>query len=150
MVRTVVVGLGRSGIGAARLLKAKGHEVTVLERSIEPNIQILAADLRLQGIDVELGKPLELASFSPWLDQIDAVVISPGIAWNHPTLTELRQRGINILGEMAVAWRNLSDLPWIAITGTNGKTTVTHLLNHVLESNGLKAPMGGNVGHAAA
>ena len=150
MARTVVVGLGRSGIGAARLLQAEGHQVTVFERGIESNLQALAADLRLQGIDVELGKPMEIASFNPWLDQLDAVVISPGIAWDHPTLTELRQRGINILGEVAVAWRNLNDLPWIAITGTNGKTTVTHLLNHVLESNGLRAPMAGNVGHAAA
>ncbi len=150
MARTVVVGLGRSGIGAARLLQAEGHQVTVLERSIEPHLQSLAADLRLQGIAVELGKPLELTSFIPWLDQLDAVVISPGIAWDHPTLTALRQRGIDIDGEMAVAWRSLSHLPWIAITGTNGKTTVTHLLNHVLESNGLRAPMGGNVGHAAA
>ena len=150
MARTVVVGLGRSGIGAARLLQAEGHQVTVLERSIEPHLQSLAADLRLQGIAVELGKPLELTSFIPLLDQLDAVVISPGIAWDHPTLTALRQRGIDIDGEMAVAWRSLSHLPWIAITGTNGKTTVTHLLNHVLESNGLRAPMGGNVGHAAA
>ncbi|MDP6193155.1 MAG: UDP-N-acetylmuramoyl-L-alanine--D-glutamate ligase [Prochlorococcus sp.] len=146
---TVVVGLGRSGSGAAKLLHAEGHHVTLLEQKDGAKQQELAADLRQQGIDVELGKPLELASFTPFLDQLDNVVISPGIAWDHPTLIALRQRGIATEGEIAVAWRSLSHLPWIGITGTNGKTTVTHLINHVLETNGLKAPMAGNVGHSA-
>jgi UDP-N-acetylmuramoylalanine--D-glutamate ligase len=63
---------------------------------------------------------------------------------------QLRDHGVTVRGEMAVAWQALRDCPWIGITGTNGKTTVTHLLHHVLNQAGLHAPMAGNVGHSAA
>ena len=150
IARTLVVGLGRSGIGAARLLQAQGQNVTVLEKAAGPEQQRLAADLRNQGIEVELAQELDLNSFQPWIEQLNSVVISPGIAWDHPTLEELRQRGVVIKGEMAVAWQSLQQLPWVGITGTNGKTTVTHLLSHVLQSAGLRAEMGGNMGMAAS
>jgi len=78
------------------------------------------------------------------------VVISPGIAWDHPTLNTLRSKGLRVRGEMSVAWDALQGIPWIGITGTNGKTTVTHLLQHVLTHAGLEAAMAGNVGHSAA
>ena len=147
---TIVVGLGRSGVGAARLLKAHGAEVIVLERANDAAAQRKATALEEQGIEVKLGQALELASFEPWLGAIDQVVISPGIAWTHPTLAALRERGVTIRGEMAIAWQALGHRPWIGITGTNGKTTVTHLLHHVLTQAGLEAPMAGNVGFSAA
>ncbi len=150
MACSLIVGLGRSGVGAARLLHAQGHHVVVLERDEGPEQQSKAEQLRDQGIQIELGCPLEFSSFQPWLDDIEQVVISPGIPWDHPTLMELRDRGITVRGEMAVAWQALCDCPWIGITGTNGKTTVTHLLHHVLNQAGLHAPMAGNVGHSAA
>lgn len=147
---TIVVGLGRSGVGAARLLKAQGAEVIVLERADDAAAQRKATALNEQGIEVKLGQALELASFEPWLGAIEQVVISPGIAWTHPTLDTLRERGVTIRGEMAIAWQALGHRPWIGITGTNGKTTVTHLLHHVLTQAGLEAPMAGNVGFSAA
>ena len=150
MARSVVVGLGRSGLGAARLLQAYGHDVVVLERGDDPALRRRADGLRQQNITVELGCPLELDRFAPWLGEAREVVISPGIAWNHPTLEALRARGLRVRGEMSVAWEALQDIPWIGITGTNGKTTVTHLLQHVLAHAGLVAPMAGNVGHSAA
>ena len=150
MTLSVVVGLGRSGIGAARLLRARGEEVVVLESSENDACQRKSADLRGQGIDVRLGQPLDMASFEPWLSELDQVVISPGISWTHPTLEALRTRGIPVRGEMAVAWEALKERPWIGITGTNGKTTVTHLLHHVLSHGGLQAPMAGNMGFSAA
>ena len=150
MTLSVVVGLGRSGIGAARLLKAQGSEVVVLEKAENDACRRKSAGLRQQGIDVQLGQPLEISSFEPWLDELDQVVISPGIAWTHPTLEALRTRGVRVKGEMALAWETLRQRPWIAITGTNGKTTVTHLLHHVLSHGGLVAPMAGNVGFSAA
>ena len=150
MTLSVVVGLGRSGIGAARLLKALGSEVLVLEKAENDACRQKSADLRQQGIDVQLGQPLEISSFEPWLNQIDQVVISPGISWTHPTLEALRTRGVPVKGEMALAWESLRECPWIGITGTNGKTTVTHLLHHVLSHGGLEAPMAGNVGYSAA
>ena len=150
MTLSVVVGLGRSGIGAARLLKALGSAVLVLEKAENDACRQKAADLRQQGIDVQLGQPLEISSFEPWLNQINQVVISPGISWTHPTLKALRAHGVPVRGEMALAWESLRESPWIGITGTNGKTTVTHLLHHVLSHGGLKAPMAGNVGYSAA
>ena len=150
MTRSVVVGLGRSGLGAARLLRFRGSEVIVLERSESEECRRKSEQLQSQGIDVRLGQALEIASFEPWLNEIDQVVISPGISWTHPTLEALRERGVRLKGEMALAWETLGDRPWIGITGTNGKTTVTHLLHHVLSHAGLEAPMAGNMGFSAA
>ena len=150
MACSLIVGLGRSGVGAARLLHAQGHQVVVLERDNSPEQQSKAQQLSDQGIQTELGCPLEFSSFQPWLDQVEQVVISPGIPWDHPTLMQLRDHGVTVRGEMAVAWQALRHCPWIGITGTNGKTTVTHLLHHVLNQAGLHAPMAGNVGHSAA
>ena len=150
MSRSVVVGLGRSGSGAARLLQAQGYDVVVLERGDEPALRDKAHALRQQNITIQLGCPLELDSFTPWLDSAGEVVISPGIAWDHHTLHALRAHGFRVRGEMSVAWDALRGIPWIGITGTNGKTTVTHLLQHVLAHAGLEAPMAGNVGYSAA
>ena len=150
MACSLIVGLGRSGVGAARLLHAQGHHVIVLERDDGPQQQSKAQQLRDQGIQTELGCPLEFSSFQAWLDQVEQVVISPGIPWDHPTLMQLRDHGVTVRGEMAVAWQALRECPWIGITGTNGKTTVTHLLHHVLNQAGLHAPMAGNVGDSAA
>ena len=150
MVHTIVVGLGRSGMGAARLLAQSGTAVSVIDSGTGETLEQRAQLLRQQAIEVQLGVPLEPASFRAWQDDMQRVVISPGIAWDHPTLQTLRSNGIAIDGEMAVAWDALQQIPWIGITGTNGKTTVTHLLNHVLEASGLTAPMGGNMGLSAA
>ena len=150
MVHTVVVGLGRSGMGAARLLAQSGTAVTVIDSGTSEALNQRSNLLKQQGLEVHLGLPLQASSFDPWLNDLQRVVISPGIAWDHPTLQHLRSHGVAIDGEMAVAWDALQSIPWIGITGTNGKTTVTHLLSHVLEHSGLKAPMGGNMGFSAA
>ena len=150
MAQTVVVGLGRSGQGAARLLQATGHPVSVIDSGQGEQLEKKAEGLRQQGVEVQLQAPLAIDSFRPWLDQLQRVVISPGIPWDHPTLEDLRQRDVAVDGEMAVAWDALKHIPWVGITGTNGKTTVTHLLSHVLCQAGLAAPMGGNMGVSAA
>ncbi len=150
MPSSAVVGLGRSGIGAARLLQARGHHVTVLESQTSETQQRIATELRQLGIDVRLGCALTPDPFLCWDKPLDQVVLSPGIAWDHPVIQGLRERGIFVCGEMSVAWNGLRHIPWIGITGTNGKTTVTHLLHHVLNHAGLSAPMAGNVGHSAA
>ena len=150
MALTIVVGLGRSGVGAARLLHHQGESVIVIEKGENDSLRSQAESLREQGIQVELGSPLDLSSFEPWRDTLNTVVISPGIPWDHPTLETLRREGIRIRGEMDLAWSALRDIPWIGITGTNGKTTVTQLLSHLLQVAGLQAPMGGNMGVSAA
>jgi len=145
----VVVGLGRSGIGAARLLRAQGHTVFLLEsRSGEP-LEARAATLREDGINVQLAAPLQLDTFAS-LPRPLTVIVSPGIRFDHPVLEALRQQGVRVQGEISPAWQCLGGTPWIGITGTNGKTTVTHLVHHLLAQAGLDGPMCGNVGFSAA
>ena len=147
---TVIVGLGRSGLGAARLLRQQGLPVAVFESRDSEELRLRAAELESEGIDVRLATPLSPASFDSLPVPPAAVVVSPGIRWDHPTLETLRQRGIPVQGELRAAWLATPDVPWIAITGTNGKTTVTHLVHHLLGHAGLDAPLCGNVGFSAA
>ena len=149
MTKNIVVGLGRSGIGAAKLLRSKGESVILIEQKKTEEYQNKAAYLRQQGILVELGVTLDLISLRPWIENLESVIVGPGIAWDHPTLNTLRRLGIKIRGEIQIAWEAMQSIPWIGITGTNGKTTVTYLLSHVLQNAGLRAPMGGNVGFSA-
>jgi len=147
---TVVIGLGRSGVGAARLLAASGERVRLIESKRNEALERRAADLRREGIEVSLDTPLEPEHFRWSTGHAVKVVVSPGIRWDHPTLVQLRQQGVAVIGEMEVAWEALASVPWIGITGTNGKTTVTHLVGHLLQVAGLDAPICGNVGVSAA
>ena len=147
---TVVLGLGRSGLGAARLLHHLGHGVVVFESSSSESMRQRARQLEAEGIEVHLGIALEGIPFQALAKPLGRVIVSPGIRWDHPILTQLRQQGVAVAGELAAAWEALPATPWIGITGTNGKTTVTHLVTHLLGCAGLDAPMGGNVGTSAA
>jgi UDP-N-acetylmuramoylalanine--D-glutamate ligase len=150
MTLQVVLGLGRSGVGAARLLHQRGVAVLVLDSSDNPELRNRAELLRGEGIAVQLSTPLEPESFTALAERPERVIVSPGIRWDHPTLVSLRQQGIRTDGEISTAWEATTDVPWIGITGTNGKTTVTHLVAHLLQQTGLDAPMCGNVGYSAA
>ena len=147
---TLVLGLGRSGMGAARLLRQRQEAVLVLESGTGEAQQRNAEQLRQEGIAVQLGIPLDTASIEALGFTPPRVVVSPGIRWDHPCLLALRQRGIATVGEITTAWEATRPVPWIGITGTNGKTTVTHLVAHLLAEAGLDAPMCGNVGFSAA
>jgi len=147
---TLVLGLGRSGMGAARLLRQRQQPVLVLESGTGETQQRHAEQLCQEGIAVRLGTPLDAASIEALGFTPPRVVVSPGIRWDHPCLLALRQRGIAIVGEITTAWEATRPVPWIGITGTNGKTTVTHLVAHLLAEAGLDAPMCGNVGFSAA
>ena len=146
----VVVGLGRSGIGAARLLNARGADVWLLESNTSPELKQRADALSATGIQVELGKPLALESFEALPRWPSMVVVSPGIAFDHPVLNQLRDRGCSVVGEVELAWDAMASIPWVGITGTNGKTTVTSLVAHLLQQGGLDAPACGNIGASAA
>ncbi len=143
MPKAHIIGLGRSGVAAGRLLKKQGWDVTLSDRSdndaLRQQQQLLAAD----GIDVHLNQ-----SFEPE-KSLDWVVVSPGVPWDLPALVTARQMGITTLGEMELAWRNLNACPWVGITGTNGKTTTTALIAAIFQAAGLNAPACGNIGYAA-
>ena len=147
---TLVVGLGRSGIGAARLLRALGEPVRLVESRSGDALAEQAAAMEAEGIPVLLGLPLDADRFDALTPPPATVVVSPGIRFDHPALETLRSRGVEVRGELVGAWRASGSVPWIGITGTNGKTTVTHLVHHLLVSGGLDAPLCGNVGTSAA
>ncbi|MFM2080201.1 MAG: hypothetical protein RLZZ219_883, partial [Cyanobacteriota bacterium] len=147
---TLVLGLGRSGIGAARLLRGSGESVLVLESGSGETLEQRAAALRADGIAVALGQPLTETLLERLGRAPERVIVSPGIRWDHPALEALRRAGVRSDGEITTAWEATRPVPWIGITGTNGKTTVTHLVAHLLKEAGLDAPMCGNVGFSAA
>tara|TARA_B100001250_G_C19749758_1_gene767152 strand:- start:84 stop:1487 length:1404 start_codon:yes stop_codon:yes gene_type:complete len=145
---TLVIGLGRSGIGAAKLLNSEGKQVVVIEQEAKDSFRDIANELIKKGIIVYLGIPLEVSSFDKWISNISKVVVSPGIAWDHETINHLKAKGIEVKGEIGIAWESLKEIPWVGITGTNGKTTVTEMLHHILKENQIIVPMGGNTGTA--
>ena len=137
-----VLGLGASGLAAARLALAKGGKVYVSDRRVESSVAARGAQLRKQGARVDLGShDLERMADS------DTVVVSPGIPPDAPVLRELRARGIRWISEPEFAFHFLHGA-LIAVTGTNGKTTTAALTAHLLKDAGFEVGLGGNIGAA--
>ncbi len=136
--RIAVVGLGKSGRSAIRFCQGLGAEVILSEGG---NVDdITSAWLQKRGVSFEsCGHSVE------FLSRADLVLISPGVPHYLPILQEVRQKGILVVGELALAALYLRT-PVIAITGTNGKTTVTTLLGNLLRAAGKKVFVGGNIG----
>lgn len=143
--RAYVIGLGRSGVAAARLLKREGWQVIVSDRNTNELLHQQQQKLEREGIIVQLGNSFELDASN--LTQL--VIVSPGVPWDSPTLLRVRELGIETIGEMELAWRHLQSCPWVGITGTNGKTTTTALITAIFQTSGLYAPACGNIGNAA-
>ncbi|NEO31520.1 MAG: UDP-N-acetylmuramoyl-L-alanine--D-glutamate ligase [Symploca sp. SIO3C6] len=145
MPKAIVIGLGRSGIAAARLLKQEGWQVTLSDRNSSETLYQQQQELAAEGITVKLKHSLILNTSE--LPQL--IVVSPGVPWDLPVLVEARSQGIDTIGEIELAWRHLQSSPWVAITGTNGKTTTTTLISAIFEAAGFYAPACGNIGYAA-
>jgi UDP-N-acetylmuramoylalanine--D-glutamate ligase len=131
---------------AARLLTAQGWQVTVSDRGQGDRLAPVEAALTQAGITVRLGDTFDPEPIAP---RPDLVVVSPGVPWDSPGVARARDLGIDTIGEMELAWRNLSDRPWLAITGTNGKTTTTALAAAIFQAAGFNAPACGNIGTVA-
>ena len=142
MKKATVIGLGRSGIAAAKLLTKHGYTVTLSDSSHSPTLETQKQELEPLGISVKLGD-----KFTPTTE--DIIVVSPGVPWDIAPLVAARAMGIDTIGEMELAWRYLSDIPWVAITGTNGKTTTTALTDAIFKAAGLETIGCGNIGFAA-
>ncbi|MBD2126239.1 UDP-N-acetylmuramoyl-L-alanine--D-glutamate ligase [Microcoleus sp. ZQ-A2] len=154
MPNAQIIGLGRSGIAAARLLQQQGWQVTlsdsasaesIASRNGSESLQQQQQDLAAEGITVKLGYSLTLDD----ADLPQLIVVSPGVPWDIPVLVEARSKGIDTIGELELAWRHLQSCPWVGITGTNGKTTTTALIAAIFQSAGFHAPACGNIGNAA-
>jgi len=139
--RVTIVGLGRSGIGAARLLADQGLQVTVTDCRKAEDIKN-ELDLLPDGISfVAGGHPASV------FEGVDMVVVSPGVPLHIDPLKICRTKGIAVIGELELAYRS-TDLPFMAITGTNGKSTVTSLAGEMLNASGISAFVGGNIGNS--
>jgi UDP-N-acetylmuramoylalanine--D-glutamate ligase len=137
----LVLGLGRSGISAAEYL-AKRKARVLLSESTEVNETKAeqASKLRAQGIEVEFGGHSDRAKNFSRL-----VVVSPGIAPGSEIIQQLAEMGKDVICDVELAFRD-TKIPLVGITGTNGKSTTTALVSHVLSTAGFKAPACGNIG----
>ncbi|GJD21338.1 UDP-N-acetylmuramoylalanine-D-glutamate ligase [Rivularia sp. IAM M-261] len=144
MSKAHVIGLGKSGVAAARLLNREGWEVELGDSKTSPDLLKQQEQLAAEQITVKLGYTLQLDNDLPKL-----IVVSPGVPWDIPVLVKARSMGIETIGEMELAWRHLNTVPWVGITGTNGKTTTTALTAAIFQAAQLKAPACGNIGYAA-
>jgi UDP-N-acetylmuramoylalanine--D-glutamate ligase len=143
-----VLGLGRSGLSAARALKAGGASVIAWDD--KDSARLAAAK-----------EGLALAPFEQWdWPSLAALVLSPGIPFTHPepheAVTRAKNLGVEVIGDLELFGRairadtdKLALAPIIAVTGTNGKSTTTSLIGHILKSCGYNAEIGGNIGHPA-
>ncbi|MFT4110605.1 UDP-N-acetylmuramoyl-L-alanine--D-glutamate ligase [Propionicimonas sp.] len=141
----VVAGLGTSGFAAADGLMDLGARVVVLDASEGPGNQEKATVLEMLDVIVRLGP----GATDTLPDDVDLVVTSPGWRPSAPLLAQAALRGVPVWGEVELAWRmSLPDrqVPWLAVTGTNGKTTTVGMLESMLTAAGLRTSAVGNVG----
>ncbi len=138
--RVLVVGLARTGVATASFCAAHNAIVTATETRAESELGDIPAKLREAGVTLELGGHTE----KTFLAQ-DLIIPSPGVPADDPFLFAARSRGITIWSEIELAYRFLEG-KLIGITGSNGKTTTTTLVHHILQSSGVKTFLAGNVG----
>jgi UDP-N-acetylmuramoylalanine--D-glutamate ligase len=141
-----IIGLGKSGVAAARLLAREGVRVYASDASDHPYAGDAAEALkRVPSVEVDIGRH-DLTK----IRQAAGVVVSPGVPPDAPVLTAARHAGVEIVSELDLGFRALAALQpgtrSIAITGTNGKTTTTALVGHLLSAAGLRATTAGNIG----
>jgi UDP-N-acetylmuramoylalanine--D-glutamate ligase len=136
-----VVGLGKSGVSATLLLRARGIPVYASDNASGPSYDSWAGTLRDSGAAVDIGGH-DLAR----IGRAVAVVVAPGVPPNAPALEAARRAGLNIYAEVDVGFLALRQTRCVGITGTNGKTTTTSLIAHVLASSGFRAETAGNIG----
>lgn len=138
--RALIVGMGASGAAAAAFLNERGAVVTVTDRAAIPDAADRIPELEARGIRFELGAHQEETFL-----RADLIVVSPGVPHLMAPLRRAFQRGIPVIGEVELASRFITK-PIIAVTGTNGKTTTTALLGHLLQNAGFRVVVGGNIG----
>ncbi|MFB7582423.1 UDP-N-acetylmuramoyl-L-alanine--D-glutamate ligase [Streptomyces hydrogenans] len=137
-----VAGLGVSGIPAARALAARGAVVTVVNDGDDERSRAQAAELEAAGITVRLGDGATLPAGT------ELIVTAPGWQPDKPLFAAAAEAGVEVWGDVELAWRlrGPDAAPWLAITGTNGKTTTTRMLASILEAAGLRTAAVGNIG----
>jgi UDP-N-acetylmuramoylalanine--D-glutamate ligase len=143
----MVVGLARSGVSAALALRARGEEVWALDSGSaqRPALEAAGARLRAAGAEVLLGEDARFEGDRA--RRVRSLVKSPGVPREVPVIQAALNAGVTVIGELELAWRLLPNR-FIAVTGTNGKTTTTEWIGHILRVAGRPVAVAGNVGTA--
>jgi len=129
----LVVGLARSGVAALTALRARGLQARGVDSGTPDLPGLPGVHLGTDGVAL--------------LDDAPVVVKSPGVPQDAPVIAAARERGLTVMGELELAWRLLPN-PFVAVTGTNGKTTTVELLGHIHRQAGVPVAVAGNVGTA--
>ncbi|MFC7977341.1 UDP-N-acetylmuramoyl-L-alanine--D-glutamate ligase [Streptomyces cinereoruber] len=140
--RVTVAGLGVSGIPAARVLHGLGARVTVVNDGDDERSRAQAAALEAEGVTVRLGDGDTLPTGT------ELIVTTPGWRPDKPLFAAAAEAGVEVWGDVELAWRlrGPGAAPWLAVTGTNGKTTTVRMLASILEAAGLRTAAVGNIG----
>jgi UDP-N-acetylmuramoylalanine--D-glutamate ligase len=136
-----VVGLGTSGVAASTWLAGNGVTVYASDAAATPALESSASRLRLLGVEVDLGRH-DLAR----IGRARAVVVSPGVPPGAAPIVAARNAGVEVIAELDLGAGLLEDVGLVAVTGTNGKTTTTLLVAHLLNAAGVRAETAGNIG----
>ncbi len=140
----VIIGLGASGLGAARLAAADGAHVLITDRRAAETIGETIEALPSGTTTVFGGHPVTV------LDDADLVILSPGVPTDSALVLEAQRRGLRVLSELEFAWRHRHEAPLVAVTGSNGKSTVTTLVAQMMQTAGMATAAGGNLGPPAS
>ncbi|MEU9352897.1 UDP-N-acetylmuramoyl-L-alanine--D-glutamate ligase [Streptomyces griseoloalbus] len=137
-----VAGLGVSGVPAAKALHGLGARVTVVNDGDDERARAQAAELEQLGVTVRLGDGATLP------EGTDLIVTAPGWKPDKPLFAAAGRAGVPVWGDVELAWRlrGPDAAPWLAVTGTNGKTTTVQMLASILEAAGLRTAAVGNIG----
>ena len=141
-MKIIILGGGESGVGAAVLAKKKGLEVFLSDRGVIK--EHYKQQLQEEGIDFEEGMHSEERILAA-----DWVIKSPGIPKKAPLIQKIKEKGIRLSSEIEFA-AEFTDAKIVAVTGSNGKTTTTSLIYHILKNSGLNVGLGGNIGKSFA
>ena len=138
---TAVIGLGRSGSAVVRLLRREGKAVYASDAGRSAALEQSAAELVALGAEVDVGSH-DLAR----IGRAALCVVSPGVPPDAPPLIAARLAGVPVRAEADLGLEALAGVPYAAVTGTNGKTTTTALIGHLLVTGGRRAVAAGNIG----
>jgi UDP-N-acetylmuramoylalanine--D-glutamate ligase len=138
--RVLVVGLARTGVAVALFSAAYGAIVTATDVKHEAELGDAVTKLRAAGVTLELGAQTPVT-----FGELDLIIVSPGVPAKLPLLERARAHGVPVWSEIELAWRYLRG-KLVAITGSNGKTTTTSLVAHILETAKIPTLVGGNIG----
>jgi UDP-N-acetylmuramoylalanine--D-glutamate ligase len=141
-----ILGAGRSGLGAAKLARKHGATCVVFDEGDATRLAKAVADLNAAGFECRLG--LDNAKAAIAQSRFDLCVTSPGLDAGWPLPSVFTKAGVPLIGEMEFAWRAVSHVPAIGITGTNGKTTTTELIERMFLGCGRSTVACGNYGLA--